>query len=102
MAAKETQVDVAQIEGQFAALTKRVVALEKAAVSNTETISWMAGTLGTMKAVQDVHTKRMDGIDSKLDEMDEHIDRLEGDIAGLRADMPGIVATAMREVMGKR
>lgn len=92
----------------FARLEKRVTALEKASINNTETITWMAGTLGTMKAVQEMHTTRLDGIDKvlddhtrRLDRIDGRLDRIEAEVKGLRNDMPSIVAEAMREVMGK-
>ena len=88
-------------ETQSVALAKRVSALELASANNTETITWMAGTLGTVKATVDMHTKRLDGIDSRLDRVTTTVDGIKADLAGLRADMPGIVAAAMREVMGK-
>jgi len=83
----------------FARLEKRVSALEKAAVNNTETITWLAGTLGSMKATQEMHTKRLNGIDAVLEDHTNRLDRIEADVKGLRADMPGIVAGAMREVL---
>ena len=95
-------------ETQFVALAMGVSSLELASANNTETIIWMAGTLGTVKAAVDMHTKRLDGVDTKLERLDSKTDRLQNDlaavkkaVAGLRADMPGIVVAAMREVIGK-
>ncbi len=102
-------------DADFNELKTRVTRLERASVENTETITWMASTLGTIKAGVDMHTKRLDGIDGRLagidgrldgidkrlESNDKRFDRLEGDIKGLRDDMPGIVAAAMREVMRK-
>lgn len=99
---------MAVTESDFNDLKTRVSRLEKASVNNTETITWMAGMLGTVRAVQDKHTERLDGIDGRLDGIDGRLDRIEADVRGvkagldgLRKDMPGIVAEAMREVMRK-
>jgi len=93
-------------ESDFNELKTRVSRLEKASINNTETITWMAGMLGTIKAVQDKHTERLDGIDGRLDRIDGRLDgidsrlnRVEAEITGLRKDMPSIVADAVREVM---
>ena len=102
-------------ESDFNDLKTRVARLERASVNNTETITWIASTLGTVKAGVDMHTERLDtidgrldGIDKRLESNDKRFDRLEADvrevksdIKGLRDDMPGIVAAAMREVMRK-
>jgi len=109
-------------DADFNDLKTRVTRLERASVNNTETITWMASTLGTIKAGVDMHTKRLDSIDSRLDGIDvrldgidvrldgidvhldgidDRLDRIESDLKGLRDDMPGIVAAAMREVMRK-
>ena len=97
--------------------------LERASVNNTETIDWMASTLGTMKAGQEMHTRRLDGIDAKLDDhtkrFDDHAQRLgrieadvkedKVDVRGMRADirglveaLPNIIAQALREVLAKK
>ena len=93
-------------EADIIDLKSRVTRLERASVNNTETIGWMAGMLGTIKSIQDTHTKRLDGIDARFDRVDarfdgvdRRLDRIEADISGLREEMPGIVAAAMREVM---
>ena len=86
-------------ESDFNELKTRVSRLEKASINNTETITWMAGMLGTIKAVQDKHTERLDGIDGRLDGIDSRLNRVEAEITGLRKDMPSIVADAVREVM---
>ncbi len=95
-------------DADFNDLKTRVSRLERASVNNTETITWMASTLGTVKAGVDMHTTRLDtidgrldGIDGRLDRIDGRLDRIEADVKGLRDDMPGIVAAAMREVMRK-
>lgn len=95
-------------DADFNDLKTRVTRLERASVNNTETITWMASTLGTIKAGVDMHTKRLDHIDVVLEEIKEvqgnhtkRLDRIEADVKGLRDDMPGIVAAAMREVMRK-
>jgi len=74
-------------DADFNDLKTRVTRLERASVNDTETITWLAGTLGGMKAVQDSHTERLD--------------RIEAGVAGLRKHMPGFVTEAMREVMRK-
>ena len=87
---------------QFAALTKRVTVLEKASINNTETITWMAGTLGQMKSTLDTHTTRLNAMDDRLDSIDERLDRVEAKVDDLKETLPGIVATAMREVLRER
>ena len=96
-------------------LERRVVALERANTTNVETLKWVAGTLGQVKAVQDDHTVRLDRIEVRLDRIetvqDDHtkrLDRVESEIRGLRSDfagyrteLPGIVADALREVLKK-
>ncbi len=88
---------------EFAELKTRVSRLERAGINNTGTIGWVAGTLGTMQAVQDNHTLRLtlrlDRIETDVIEMKSDIRGLKADIAGLRGDLPGIVADAMREVL---
>jgi uncharacterized protein YicC (UPF0701 family) len=88
-------------EADFNDLKTRVSRPERASVNNTETITWMAGTLGTMKAVQDNQTKRLDEHSKLLEDHTGRLERIEADVAGLRKDMPGIVAEAMREVLRK-
>jgi hypothetical protein len=83
---------MAVTDQEFATLSRRVAALEQSDAANTKSIEFIANTLGGMKAVQDNHTKRLDGIDGE-------IRGLKADVAGLRADLPGIVAEAMREVL---
>jgi archaellum component FlaC len=104
---------MAVTDQEFSTLSRRVAALEQSDAANTKSIEFIASTLGGMKAVQDNHTKRLDGIDQRLDGIDQRLNgidrRLDGidgeirglkaDVAGLRADMPGIVAEAMREVL---
>jgi hypothetical protein len=96
-------------------LERRVVALERATTTNVETLKWVAGTLGQMKATQDEHTVRLDRIEGvqgehtkRLDRLEtvqadhtKRLDRIELEVRGLRADMPGIVAGALREVLKK-
>ena len=93
-------------DSDFQDLKKRVGRLEKASVENTGTITWLAGTLGTMKAVQDDHTQRLDRIETRLEEhdnrFDEHdarFDRLDKTLHDLTEALPGIVSNAMREVL---
>jgi outer membrane murein-binding lipoprotein Lpp len=95
-------------EGDFNDLKTRVARLERASLNNTETITWLASTLGGMKAVQDNHTERLDRIEADVSELKADVSELKADVrglkadvAGLRKDMPGIVAEAMREVMRK-
>ena len=93
-------------------LERRVEALEKAQNTNTETLEWMAGTLGRIKATTDLHTGRFNDLDNRLDGVEQklasveqkltsRIERVEHEVKRLRDDMPGIVAAAMREVLGK-
>ena len=100
-------------------LERRVEALEKAQNTNTETLEWMAGTLGRMKATADLHTGRFNELDNRVDRVEQkltsveqkltgveqkltsRIERVEHEVKRLRDDMPGIVAAAMREVLGK-
>ena len=86
----------------FAGLETRASWLERVSVNNTETMTWLAGTLGGMKAVQDAHTVRLDRIETDVRELKAGVRGLKADVAGLRKDMPGIVADAMREVMRKQ
>jgi chromosome segregation ATPase len=109
-------------EADITDLKARVTRLERASVNNTETITWMASTLGTVKAGVDMHTKRLDsidhrldGIDSRLDGLDKRMDRFESQMDRLevgqgllkatfdelREEMPAIVAAALRDVMRK-
>ena len=95
-------------DNDFNELKTRVSRLERASINNTETITWMAGTLGAMETMQDNHTGRLDSINNRLDGIDNRLGRLEADvrgvksdISGLRQEMPGIVADAMREVLRK-
>jgi chromosome segregation ATPase len=90
---------MAVTDQEFSTLSRRVAALEQSDAANTKSIEFIASTLGGVKAVQDNHTKRLDGIDRRLDGIDGEIRGLKADVAGLRADMPGIVAEAMREVL---
>jgi hypothetical protein len=83
-------------------LEKRVTTLEKASVNNTETLKWMAGTLGTMKATQDDHTGRLGGLDERFDGLSAEVRGVKADLASLRRDLPSIVAEAMREVLKER
>ena len=89
-------------------LERRVEALEKAPNANTETLEWMAGTLGRVKATVDMHTTRFDELDKRVDRVEQKVDKLTGrvervelEIKKLRDDMPSIVADALREVLGK-
>ena len=86
-------------DADFQDLKRRVGRLEKASVENTETITWLAGTLGTMKAVQDDHTQRLDRIETRLEEHDSRFDRLDKTMHDLTEALPGIVMEAMREVL---
>jgi archaellum component FlaC len=95
-------------EADIIDLKSRVTRLERASVNNTETIGWMAGMLGTIKSIQDTHTKRLDGMDARFDRIETELQEVKSevrgvkaDIKGLREEMPGIVAAAMREVMRK-
>jgi uncharacterized coiled-coil DUF342 family protein len=95
-------------EADITDLKARVTRLERASVNNTETIGWMAGMLGTIKSIQDTHTKRMDAMDARFDRMDSEIREVKADVRAvkatvdaLREELPGIVAAAMREVMRK-
>jgi archaellum component FlaC len=95
-------------EADIIDLKSRVTRLERASVNNTETIGWMAGMLGTIKSIQDTHTKRMDGIDARFDRVDSDIREVKADLRAVKAtveelrdELPGIVAAAMREVMRK-
>ena len=90
-------------------LRLRVSQLEKASVENTETITWVAGLLGTVKAVQDDHTRRLDRMETKvdrvevrLDRVEVRLDRVEKSVKDFREAMPGIVADAMREVLKEK
>ena len=94
-------------------LERRVVALEKAQNTNTETLEWMAGTLGRVKATTDMHTTRLDRIDETLaghtktladhtkrfDDIDTRLGRLERVVTDLKNELPDIVANALREVL---
>ena len=108
-------------------LERRVVALEKAQNTNTETLEWMAGTLGRVKATTDMHTTRLDRIDetlaghtktladhtktlaghtSRLDKIDatladhtSRLSRIERTVSDLKDSLPDIVANALREVL---
>jgi hypothetical protein len=86
-------------DADFVTLTMRVAALEKARVNNTETITWVAGTLGQMKATLDHHTQRLDGIEADIADLRAEVRGLKSDLASLRADLPGIVATSLRSAM---
>ena len=90
----------------------RVDALEKAHNTNTETLEWMAGTLGRIKATTDLHTGRFNDLDNRVDRVEQKLvsveqkltsrmERVEHEVKRLRDDLPGIVAAAMREVLGK-
>ena len=79
-------------DADFQDLKSRVGRLERASVENTETITWLAGTLGTMKAVQDNHTQRLDRVETKLDRVDKTLNDLV-------KTLPSIVSDAMRDVM---
>ena len=96
-------------------LARRVADLEKAQVTNAQTMKWMVGTLGQIQAVVDDHTGRLDRIDGRLDRIDGRLDRVEGrldridsevgglrqEVRSLRHDLPAIVADALRDVLGK-
>jgi multidrug resistance efflux pump len=93
----------------YTRLEKRVSALERASVNNTETLKWMAGTLGSMKAVQDDHTQRLDRLETDVSILKSDVATLKADmrevkadLKGLRADLPGIVAEALRGVLKDR
>ena len=97
-------------------LERRVVALEKAQNTNTETLEWMAGTLGRVKATIDTHTTRLDRIDVRLDRIEttqadhsttlanhsNQLERIERTVNGLKDALPGIVANAMRDVLAAK
>ena len=76
----------------IARLEKRVSALERHSVTNTETIGWLASTLGGMKATQDGNTQRLERIETDVGE-------LKASLKGLRDDLPKIVGDVMREVL---
>jgi hypothetical protein len=86
-------------DADFAALAMRVAALEKASVDNTETITWVAGTLGQMKATLDHHTQRLYGIEADISDLRAEVRGLKSDLASQRADLPSIVATSLRSAM---
>jgi hypothetical protein len=102
-------------DADFAELSSRVARLERASVNNTETVGWLAGTLGGMKAVQDDHTQRLDRLETGQEEhtkrlvrleigQEDHtkrLERIETDLRGLIQNLPSIVSDAMREVMRK-
>lgn len=81
----EGMTDIADLE-------RRVNALEAAQNDTTQTLRWVVSKLGTIAAVQQEHTLRLDRIDGRLD-------RVEGELKGLRSDLPLIVADTMREVL---
>ena len=90
-------------------LTMRVSRLEKASIENTETITWLAGTLGTMKAVQDNHTQRLDRVETKVDRVEIRLDRVEGKVDrvdktlnDMMVALPKLVADAMRDVLKEK
>ena len=87
---------------------RRVVALERANTPNVETLKWVAGTLGHVKATQDEHTVRLDRIETVQDKHTKRPERVESEVRGLRSDFagyraefPGIVANALRGVLKK-
>lgn len=89
---------------EVAKLEKRVSALERHSVNNTETIRWLASTLGGMKAVQDDHTQQFDRLENEMGEVKDGLTGLGGvkaEITGLRRDLPSIVADVMREVLNE-
>jgi uncharacterized coiled-coil protein SlyX len=86
----------------FADLKARVGRLEKASVTNTETIKWMAGELGTVRAIVDTHTVRLDRIDDRLERVEDRLDSIEGRMGSLEAKvdaLPRVLAETMREFM---
>ena len=119
---------IAVFEEQTAMITmddveRRLVALESSQMSNAGTMKWMVGTLGQIQATVDNHTERLDRIDGRLDQhtsvLDQHsktladhtktladhtklLNSLQTDLRGLTQAMPDIVATATREVLGKK
>ena len=84
-------------------LERRVVALEKANVTNTATMKWLSGTLGEIQATVDDHTERLVRIEEVLLTVKEDLTAVEktvrfiqNDITSLRRDLPGIVTSAIR------
>lgn len=80
----------------IAELERRVIALEAAHNTNTQTLNWIVGTLGRLAADVSALKEDVKGLNEKVDAMDR---RLTADIAGLRRDLPNIVTDAMRDVL---
>ena len=72
-------------------LERRVEALEKAQNTNTETLEWMAGTLGRMKATADLHTGR-------FNELDNRVDRVEQKLSGVEQRLTSRIERVEQEV----
>jgi hypothetical protein len=83
-------------------LERRVGALEVAQNDTTQTLRWVVAKLGTMSAVQEEHTLRLEKIEADVSVLKADMSTVKADIAGLRQEMPGIVAEAMREVLKER
>lgn len=80
----------------IAELERRVIALESAHNTNTQTLNWIVGTLGRLAA--DVSSVKEDvkALRNDVGAMDR---RLTDSVTALRRDLPGIVAETMREVL---
>jgi hypothetical protein len=74
------------------ALERRVSALEAAQKTNTDTLEWIAGEMGKIKAGQDM--LRID-----VQEIKSDLQSVRADVARPRGDLPDMIADTMREVL---
>ena len=77
-------------------LERRVVALEKANVTNTATMKWLSGTLGQIQATVEDHTERLVRIEEGIADIEKTVTFIKSDVAGLRRDLPDIITEAIR------
>jgi len=62
-------------------LDRRVTTLERAQGETTETLRWVVTKLARMQAVQDVHTLRLERLETKVDAMQSTVASLPRAIA---------------------
>lgn len=77
-------------------LDGRATALEKAQGDTTDTLRWVVAKLGSIQAIQDEHTLRLERLETKVDGIESKLDGLERKLDGLMDVLPSIVADAVR------
>ena len=77
-------------------LDRRMKVVERAQVENTATIKWLAGTLGTVKSVQDQHTETLAELKSDVSELKSDVSELKSDVSELKSNVSELKSSVSR------